>query len=51
MTMPAQSGATMAELMGRVGHSSPRAPLLYQHAAEDRDKTLASRLSALAEVG
>jgi integrase len=50
-TMSAQSGATMADLMSRLGHSSPRAAMLYQHAAEDRDKMLAARLSAMAEVG
>lgn len=33
-TMAAQTGATLAELMGRLGHSTPGAALRYQHAAQ-----------------
>lgn len=49
-TLAAQSGATLAELMSRLGHSTPAAALIYQHAAEGRDKALAARLSAMAEA-
>lgn len=35
LTIAAQSGATLKELMTLAGHSSPRAALLYQHAATD----------------
>lgn len=49
--MAAQAGATIAELMGRLGHSSPAAALRYQHAAQGRDAEIARRLSALVEAG
>ncbi len=39
----------MAELMGRLGHSTPAAALRYQHAAEGRDMQIAKSLSALVE--
>lgn len=35
--LAAQTGATLAELMGRLGHSTPGAAMRYQHAAADRD--------------
>jgi integrase len=44
--MLAQEGATMAELMARLGHSTPAAAMIYQHAASGRDAELARRLSA-----
>lgn len=44
----AQAGATMAELMGRLGHSTSQAAMRYQHAALGRDAVIASRLSDLA---
>ncbi|MDN5896264.1 MAG: site-specific integrase [Nocardioides sp.] len=46
--LAAQTGATLAELMGRLGHSTPGAAMRYQHAAADRDTEIARRLSALA---
>ena len=48
-TWAAQSGATLAELMGRLGHSTVGAALLYQHAAAGRDAEIARRLSAMVE--
>lgn len=48
-TMAAQQGATLAELMDRLGHSTVTAALRYQHAASDRQAELARRLSAMAE--
>jgi integrase len=45
--LAAQTGATLAELMGRLGHSTPGAAMRYQHAAADRDAEIARRLSAL----
>jgi integrase len=48
--LAAQTGATLAELMGRLGHSTPGAAMRYQHAAADRDAEIARRLSALIEV-
>ena len=37
---------TLAELMARIGHSSPRAALRYQHATARRDRAIASSLDA-----
>lgn len=49
LTLSAQAGATLAEVMRRAGHSSAAAALRYQHAADRRDAVIASRLSLLAE--
>jgi len=32
---------TLKELMATIGHSSPRAALIYQHATEERGRELA----------
>ena len=48
--LAAATGATLAELMGRLGHSTPGAALRYQHAAQGRDAEIARKLSQLAEV-
>ena len=45
-TMAAQSGATLKELMDRLGHTTPKAALVYQHTAANRDQLIAERLSA-----
>ncbi|WP_148574951.1 tyrosine-type recombinase/integrase [Nocardioides caldifontis] len=45
--LAAQTGATLAELMARLGHSTPGAALRYQHAAQGRDMEIARKLSAL----
>lgn len=49
--LAARSGATLAELMGRLGHSTPAAAMRYQHAAASRDQVIAAALSALATGG
>jgi integrase len=46
-TLAAVSGATTRELMHRMGHSSSRAALIYQHATEDRDLVIAEAMSKL----
>ncbi|HEU5042827.1 MAG TPA: tyrosine-type recombinase/integrase [Nocardioidaceae bacterium] len=46
--LAASTGATLAELMARLGHSTAGAALRYQHAAQDRDKVIAEALSKLA---
>jgi integrase len=46
-TLAAQTGATLRELMNRMGHSSVRAALIYQHAAADRDRDIANALGRL----
>jgi integrase len=48
--LAAQAGATLAELMARLGHSTPAAAMRYQHAAQGRDHAIAAALSALAEA-
>ena len=40
-TLSAVTGATLKELMARLGHSSVRAALIYQHATRDRDQAIA----------
>ena len=37
-------GITTKELMARIGHASPRAALIYQHATEHRDRAIAAYL-------
>jgi integrase len=46
--LAAATGATLAELMARLGHSTVSAAMIYQHAAADRDKAIAEALSELA---
>lgn len=43
----AQTGASTRELMQRMGHSTVRAALIYQHATDARSRQLADRLDAL----
>ena len=45
LTIFAQEGATLAELMRRGGHSDIRVVLRYQHATLARDRELADRMS------
>ncbi len=47
--LAASTGATLAELMSRLGHSTPGAALRYQHAAEGRDHQIAAALSSLVQ--
>jgi integrase len=42
------SGASLAEFMARLGHSTPAAAMRYQHAARGRDAQIAEALSLLA---
>ncbi len=46
--LAASTGATLAELMARLGHSTPAAAMRYQHAAQGRDRQIAALLSELA---
>jgi len=46
-TLSAATGATLKELMARLGHSSVRAAMIYQHATRDRDRAIAKALGAL----
>jgi len=47
-TLAAATGATLAELMERLGHSTPAAAMRYQHATKDRARAIADALSKLA---
>ena len=47
-TLAAATGASLKELMARLGHSSTRAALIYQHATRDRDQAIAIALGDLA---
>jgi hypothetical protein len=48
-TLAAATGASLKELMARLGHSSTRAALIYQHASPDRDQAIARALGALVQ--
>lgn len=45
--LAAQTGASTRELMQRMGHSTVRAAMIYQHATDARSRHLADRLDAL----
>jgi integrase len=47
-TLAASTGASAKELMVRIGHVSPRAAMIYQHAVQGRDVEIAESLSQLA---
>jgi hypothetical protein len=49
--MTALAGATLAETMARLGHSTPKAAMLYQQVASGRAEEIAAGLSRLAEKG
>jgi integrase len=46
-TLAAATGASTKELMSRMGHSSSRAALHYQHATSERELAIAHRLSEM----
>ena len=47
-TMAAWTGAPVADVMARLGHSTPRAALRYQHATAERGAEIAAKLDAFA---
>jgi integrase len=47
--LAAATGASLAELMERLGHSTPAAAMRYQHAAAGRGREIAALLSKLAQ--
>lgn len=49
--LAAATGASLAELMARLGHSTPQAAMRYQHAAQGRDRQIAALLSKIADNG
>lgn len=42
----AEAGASLRELMERMGHSTSRAALIYLHSTSDRQHTLADAVAA-----
>ncbi|MFD4410021.1 tyrosine-type recombinase/integrase [Streptomyces sp. NPDC058251] len=50
-TLAASTGAGTRELMSRMGHSTARAALIYQHASADRDRLIADAVSGVVEKG
>ncbi|MEV6179764.1 tyrosine-type recombinase/integrase [Streptomyces sp. NPDC052015] len=50
-TLASTAGASTRELMTRMGHSSSRAALIYQHMTSDRDRAIADRLGAMIREG
>ena len=49
-TLAGEAGASLRELMDRMGHSSTRAALIYQHRTSLRDKMIADEISRRAEA-
>ena len=49
-TLPATAGASLRELMDRMGHSSPRAALIYLHGSDARQRAIADGLHRLVEA-
>jgi integrase len=47
-TMAAQTGATIKELMNRLGHSTSATAMIYQHLAAGRDRVIGDKMSELA---
>ena len=48
-TLTARSGATLSNLMPRMGHASTRAARIYLHTTSARDRAVADALAALVE--
>jgi integrase len=48
-TLTATAGASLRELMDRMGHSSPRAALIYLHGSDARQRATADGLNRLVE--
>ena len=50
-TLAAQTGTSLRDLMARMGHDSPRAALIYQHATQGADTAIAAAVNtALVEA-
>lgn len=48
-TLAAETGATLRELMDRMGHRSTRAALIYLHARDQRDRAIADGIDTSSE--
>jgi integrase len=47
-TLTSEAGASIGELMNRMGHSSTRAASIYLHSREEREEQLAAALDSMA---
>ncbi|MEV0581308.1 tyrosine-type recombinase/integrase [Nonomuraea sp. NPDC050310] len=50
-TLAAMTGASLKELMARMGHTSTKAAMIYLHAAKDRDRAIADALGEIVKEG
>jgi hypothetical protein len=48
--MIAAAGASLRELMERMGHSSSRVALIYLHSTDERQRTLADAVASQAQA-
>ena len=46
-TLASNTGANLRELMARMGHASPQAALIYQHATAERERAIADALGGI----
>lgn len=44
-TLALETGASIAQVMRRIGHSTPRATMIYLHAGDEGDRHIAQRLA------
>ena len=49
-TLAARAGASLVDLMARMGHDNVRAAMTYQHASSEEDRAIAESLSARVEA-
>jgi hypothetical protein len=49
-TLASDTGANLRQLMARMGHATPQAALIYQHAAAERDRAIADTLGQMIEA-
>lgn len=50
-SLATEAGATIPAVMARLGHTTPGAAMVYQHALDDADKRVARNLSQMAARG
>ncbi len=49
-TPSADAGASLRELMDRIGHGSTRSALIYQHSSDERQRKLANAVGEAARA-
>jgi hypothetical protein len=49
-TLASKTGASLRDLMVRMGHDNPRAALIYQHASSEADRAIADAVSAVVDA-